>query len=194
METNNKYITVAYKLYAGQNGKSEFVEEATKEHPYQFISGMGIVLPAFEAQIAGLNSGDKFNFTLPCAEAYGEYSEDYITSLPKEEFTRDGKFLSEYIYPGAIVPLVNGAGMQFEGIVVEITETDVVIDANLRMAGKDLTYTGEVVESRPATNEEIQGMINMLSGEGCGCACGSCGGGCGGDCDDEGCGCGGHCH
>lgn len=192
MGTTNKYITVAYKLYAEQDGKSEFIEEATKEHPYQFISGMGIVLPAFEAQIEGLEPGAKFEFTLPCEEAYGEYSEDYITSLPKEDFTHNGKFLEEYVYPGAIVPLVNGDGMQFEGVVVEIKDDVVVIDANLRLAGKSLTYTGEVVESRPASNEEIQGILNMLSGEGCGCGCGSCGG-CGGDCDDD-CGCGGHCH
>ena len=34
----NKYITVAYKLYAIQGGKSEMIEEATVEHPFQFIS------------------------------------------------------------------------------------------------------------------------------------------------------------
>ena len=36
----NKYITVAYKLYVEQDGKQEMVEEATVEHPFQFISGM----------------------------------------------------------------------------------------------------------------------------------------------------------
>ena len=44
------------------------------------------------------------------------------------------------------------------------------------------------------TNEEIQELIKLMSGEGCGCGCDSCGGGCGdNECDD--CGCeGGHCH
>ena len=52
----------------------------------------------------------------------------------------------------------------------------------------------EVVESRTATNEEIQEMVKMMSGEGCGCGCGDCGGGCGDGCSDENnCGCG-HCH
>ena len=35
----NKYITVAYKLYVTENGKQEMIEEATAEHPFQFISG-----------------------------------------------------------------------------------------------------------------------------------------------------------
>lgn len=33
METN-KYITVAYKLYAIEDGEREFTEEATVEHPF----------------------------------------------------------------------------------------------------------------------------------------------------------------
>ena len=33
----NKYITVAYKLYVMEEGKPELVEEATAEHPFQFI-------------------------------------------------------------------------------------------------------------------------------------------------------------
>ena len=36
----NKYITVAYKLYVMQDGQKTLVEEATVEHPFQFISGL----------------------------------------------------------------------------------------------------------------------------------------------------------
>ena len=54
METN-KYITVAYKLYAIEDGEREFTEEATVEHPFQFISGLGLTLDAFESQIKGLD-------------------------------------------------------------------------------------------------------------------------------------------
>ena len=38
METvENKYITVAYKLYSIENGEKDFEEEAPVEHPFQFI-------------------------------------------------------------------------------------------------------------------------------------------------------------
>ena len=40
----NKYITVAYKLYAITEGKKELLEEAPVEHPFQFISGIGYSL------------------------------------------------------------------------------------------------------------------------------------------------------
>ena len=184
----NKYITVAYKLYAMQSGNAELVEEATVEHPFQFISGLGTVLERFDSEIAPLNEGDKFEFVIPCAEAYGEYMPEGVRTVSKEMFTIDGVFDDEHIFTGSIVPLQDNEGHHFYATVGEITDTAVTVDLNHPHAGKDLKFIGEVVTSRPATNEEIQGTLNMLSGE---CGCGCCGGECGGDCGDgcgEGCG------
>ena len=51
-----------------------------------------------------------------------------------------------------------------------------------------------VVETREATNDELQSMLAHMSGEGCGCD--DCQGDCGSKHEKEGgCGCGcGHCH
>lgn len=187
--TTNKYITVAYELFtAGTEGKDELVEKAPAEHPFQFISGMGTTLDAFEAQIVPLAKGDKFDFTLTVDEAYGDYEQERVIELSKDTFKVDGHFDKERIYPGAVVPLMNADGARFNGLIAEVTDNTVTVDLNHPLAGKALHFVGEVTESREATNEEVQGMLNMLSGEGgCGCGCGHCGG----DCDDE-CGCEGH--
>ena len=67
METaENKYITVAYKLYTTEDGKRDLVEETAAEHPFQFISGLGTTLEAFESQIVNLHKGDlNLLFLLP---------------------------------------------------------------------------------------------------------------------------------
>ncbi|MEG0038075.1 MULTISPECIES: FKBP-type peptidyl-prolyl cis-trans isomerase [Bacteroides] len=195
METaENKYITVAYELYTTEDGERELMEKATAEHPFQFISGLGTTLDAFESQIVSLNKGDKFEFTIASEDAYGEYSEEHVLDLPKSIFEIDGRFDNERIYAGNVVPLMDAEGHRLNGTVVEVQEDKVVIDMNHPLAGAALTFVGEVIENRPATNEEIQGMVNVMSGEG-GCGCGSCGDGCGDDegCG-EGCGCGGSCH
>ncbi|MBM6858713.1 FKBP-type peptidyl-prolyl cis-trans isomerase [Caecibacteroides pullorum] len=193
METN-KYITVAYKLYAIEDGERDFTEEATTEHPFQFISGLGLTLEAFENQLKDLNAGDKFDFTIACTEAYGEYDEDHVIDLPKDIFLIDGKFDETRIKEGAIVPLMTAEGQHINGSVVEVKDDVVVMDMNHPLAGCDLNFVGEVVTNRPATNEELAEMARMMSG-GCGCSCDSCGGGCGDhDCGDD-CGCeGGCCH
>lgn len=200
METaENRYITVAYKLYTTEeDGTKELMEEAKAEHPFQFISGLGTTLEAFESQIVNLKKGDKFEFTIPFAEAYGEYDEEHVIELPKNIFEVDGKFDNEHIYPGNVIPLMNSEGQRLNGSVVEVKPEVVVMDMNHPLAGEDLTFAGEVIENRPATNEEIQEMVKMMTGEG-GCGCGDCGSDCGDGCgsndDEEGCGCGcGHCH
>lgn len=200
--TSSKYITVAYELYTDYNGKNELVEKAPAEHPFQFISDMGTTLDAFEAQIKPLQKGEKFDFTLSVEEAYGEYEQERVLELNKDIFKINGKFDNEHIYPGSVVPLMNNDGARFNGTIVEVKDNTVTVDLNHPLAGKALHFIGEVTENRDATKEEIQNLLNMLSGEG---GCGGCGGGCcGGGCDDDddccgghhegGCCGGGHCH
>lgn len=175
----NQYITVAYRLYAITNGEKELIEEAPIEHPFQFISGIGYTLDRFEKEITKLNKGDKFNFTIPCAEAYGERNEDNVRQVSKSIFCDpDGNFDSENIYPGNIIMLNDNEGNQFYANVGEVTNDKVVIDLNHPHAGKDLIFEGTITEMRPATNKEIEGMLNLMSGEGCSCGCGNCGEGC----------------
>lgn len=187
---NNKYITVAYKLYAIEDGEKDFCEEAPAEHPFQFISGLGMVLEAFEEQVAPLKAGDTFNFTIPAEKAYGEYNDEHVVSLSKDIFTIDGKFDDEHVKPGAILPLLTGEGQHVSGSVTEITADSVVIDLNHPYAGCDLNFIGSIVESRPATTDELAEAARLMSGGGCSCGCDHCGDGCD---DHHGCG-GGCCH
>lgn len=193
METSeNKYITVAYKLYSIEDGERDFEEEAPAAHPFQFISGLGMVLDSFEEQLVNLKPGDKFDFTIAAENAYGEYDEQHVIDLPKNIFMIDGKFDAERIKEGAIVPLMTSDGQHINGSVVEVQADTVVMDMNHPLAGCDLNFVGEVVTNRPATNDELAEVARMMSG-GCGCGCDSCGSGCGDDCGDHGCG-GGCCH
>lgn len=104
----------------------------------------------------------------------------------------DGKFDSENIFPGNIIMLNDAEGNHFYANVGEITEDKVVLDLNHPHAGKDLTFEGTIIEMRPATNKEIESLLNMMSGDGCSGGCEGCGGGCGGH--EEGCGGHGHHH
>lgn len=176
----NKYVAVAYKLYATADGNTELVEEATEEKPFQFITGFGITLDEFENQIYALDKDAEFDFVLSKDQAYGDYEDARVLNLDKSMFSINGHFDHDNIYKDAIVPLQNEDGNRFLGHVLEVTDDTVTMDLNHPLAGMELNFKGKVVESREATNQEIEGMMNRLSDEGCSCGCGGgCGGGCG---------------
>ncbi|MBR4129192.1 MAG: peptidylprolyl isomerase [Bacteroidaceae bacterium] len=191
----HKYITVAYSLYTDNaEGVHELVEQAPVEHPFQFITELGVALEAFEAKLKDLNAGDEFDFTLSVDEAYGPYEQEHVIELPKSTFMLNGRFQKDVIFEGAVIPLVNADGNRFQGLVLEVKDEVVIIDLNHPLAGKELHFKGSVVTSREATDAEVTSLIKMMSGEGgCGCGCG-CEGDCEGGCSSEGCGCGDHDH
>jgi FKBP-type peptidyl-prolyl cis-trans isomerase SlyD len=195
MSVENNYITVAYKMYvteAGSNEEEALVEECTSEHPFQFISNLGVALKSFEDKVANLSKGESFDFVIPAADAYGDFQDELMFDVDKKVFEINGRFDKDHIFEGNIIPLAGPDGERFNGTVIEIKENAVTIDLNHPRAGQDLHFVGTVVENRVATNEEVTGMLNLLSGEGCGCGCGC--GDCGGGCDSgDSCGCG-HCH
>lgn len=188
----NNYISVSYQLYSiDADGKKELVEQTEQGRPFTFISGFGFSLDSFEQRILNMPQGEKFDFTLAPAEAFGEYFAEGVHKLPREEFFVDGKFDSANIFPGAVITMKNEEGKHFMVHVTKVEENDVTLDANHPLAGQTLQFTGVVLENREATNEEIQNLLAQMSHE-CG-GCGGCGGDCGEDHECGGGGCG-HCH
>ena len=69
-QEKNKFISVSYCLYDVTAMPKALLEETQDGRPFDFISGFGITLPAFEAAIVNLTKGEHFDFTLSSAEAY----------------------------------------------------------------------------------------------------------------------------
>ena len=193
---HNMFVAVSYTLYTVDGEKKEKIEEAPASKPFEFITGFGVTLDEFEKQIAQLDKGADFEFQLSKEQAYGDFEQERVLDLDRSIFQINGHFDHENIFEGAVVPLQNEDGNRFYGRVLEIDADKVKMDLNHPLAGKTLCFSGKVIDKREATNQEIQNLVNFLSGEhscGCGCGCDDCGG----DCDDHhhdgGCGCG-HCH
>ena len=189
-ENKNKYISVMYKLYtSASDGKKELIEETADGDPFVFVSALGMTLDAFESHIVPLNVGEAFDFTLPPADAYGEYEPTGKQAVPRNIFEINGKLDSRFIYEGAVVPLASPDGARFNGTILEIGKDTVTVDINHPLAGKSLNFVGSVIESREATNDEVRDALNQITG--CGGGCGGCGGGSCDGCGSKGEGCGG---
>ena len=66
--TANKYVAVTYDLNVGEGEERELMEKRTVEAPLKFIYGTGMMLPAFEKALNGLEVGGTFNFSIEPAE------------------------------------------------------------------------------------------------------------------------------
>ena len=185
--TANKFVAVTYDLNVGEGEERELMERATAEVPLKFIFGTGAMLPAFEEALKGLEVGDKFDFSIAPAEAYGVYMEEHVLELPKNIFEVEGKFDSEMIKEGNTVPMMDSNGNRLNGSVLEVKEEIVVMDFNHPLAGETLNFSGEVIDVHEATAEEIAALTASSS-----CGCGDCDSDCG-DNNEGGCGCNG-CH
>lgn len=177
----NKMVILSYVLRA-EGKEGDVIEQTTIESPLRFVFGLGQMLPMFESNLSGLKQGDNFEMTITASDAYGEIDEDAIVDLPKEVFLIDGYFDEERFMPGNQVPMQTSSGQRMNGTILELNENSLKMDFNHPLAGIDLHFTGNIIEVRDATDDELMPA-------GCGCGCGSANDGCGsGNCSSDGCG------
>jgi peptidylprolyl isomerase len=111
--------------------------------PLTFVIGDGTVIAGFDEAVRGMEVGEIKTVTIPAAEAYGEYREDLVVVLDREDLEEK---LGEDLAVGASVPLRNAATNEVVYFtVVEISDTEVTLDGNHPLAGQDLTFEIELV-------------------------------------------------
>jgi FKBP-type peptidyl-prolyl cis-trans isomerase SlyD len=165
---SNNVISIEYTLKDAQS--NEQLDTNVGGNPLDFISGMGQIIPGLEKEIENLSAGDKADVMVPAAEAYGEYNEEAVQVLPKEQF--------------AGIDLVEGMTLYGTGedqqtvqvMVKSFDDNEVTIDYNHPLAGKSLMFSVGILDVRAATDEEIQtGVVGGMAAMGGCCGGGSCG-------------------
>jgi FKBP-type peptidyl-prolyl cis-trans isomerase SlyD len=150
----NKVVSMTYTLKE-ESPEGILIQKVTEDRPFVYLFGIGGLLPAFKANLEGLNAGDDFSFVLKNNEAYGMPSEENVISLDKKIFEIDGIFDESVIKAGEIVPMEDENGYPLSGKILEVTNDGVVVDFNHPLAGLDLYFEGKIIDVRDATTEEI---------------------------------------
>jgi len=156
-DTNTKVIALNYTLFK-DTAEGEMIETTEGKQPLAFLSGVGQMIPEFEAQVVSLSTGDTFSFGIKAANAYGERNEvpgQGIIDLPQDMFMVEGKIADEVVV-GNILPLQDQNGNMHPAKVLSIDEATIKMDVNHPLAGQDLHFTGSIVEVREATKEELE--------------------------------------
>jgi FKBP-type peptidyl-prolyl cis-trans isomerase 2 len=130
--------------YAGSLDDGTVFASSEGEGPLTFVIGDGTMLAGFDETVRGMKVGDIKSVVIPAAEAYGEYREDLVVVLSREELPED-------LEVGGQVSLQNiTSGETRSFTVVDITDDEVTLDGNHPLAGQGLTFMIELVALEPA--------------------------------------------
>jgi len=164
---DNQVVSISYELKDVDNG--EVIDSNINAAPLSFIVGKGQIIPGLENEIKNLNSGEDAEIKVAAKDAYGEYDDAAVQTLPKEQFA--GLELSE----GMTLYGQGEDGATVQVIVKSFNDESVEVDFNHPLAGKDLLFAISVTEVRDATADELaNGFVGQADGCGCGTGC-SCG-------------------
>ena len=129
------------------------LETSVSREPVTFMSGVGMIVPGLEKELIHFAVGDKRRVEVKAEEAYGLIDFGKFVQVPREALPKPD------VKPGDLFQSSTGP-MPFT--VKEVTETHVVLDGNHPLAGEDLVFDVEVIESREATEEEIKEVLEQI--------------------------------
>jgi FKBP-type peptidyl-prolyl cis-trans isomerase SlyD len=143
-------ITIAYELREG-NAAGPLLERMDHNYTFKFYFGSGKLLPAFEDQLYGLEEGKPFQFTLTPEQGYGRVEEGNIIDVPRSVFAQIGE---NVLVAGNFVSLKDDEGIDHNGKIISWNDEHVKVDFNHAMAGKELHFSGVILNIREATVDE----------------------------------------
>ena len=133
------------------DGEGEPVQAEPTES--EFVFGLSSLLPALESGIEGLTVGARKSLTLKPREAFGERDPKAVLEVLRDEFPAD-------VAPGDVFDAEEDDSADAPGgmvllRVLEVTPETVVLDRNHPLAGQRVRFDVEVLEVRPAEDDEI---------------------------------------
>lgn len=131
-------VTVQYigKLNDGK----EFDNSYQNNTPLTFEVGKNEMIPGFESAVLNREVNEKFNVTIPKSEAYGEYSEENVQEVPRENLN-----LPDDLPYGTQIQGTTPDGQNFMCVLKEMNDTSAFLDLNHPLAGQDLNFDIEIL-------------------------------------------------
>lgn len=127
--------------YTGKLDDGTVFDSSVGHEPLGFAVGSGQVIAGFDEAVVGMEVGESKVVHIPVDKAYGVRNEEMVMQVPIEQVPPD---LNPEIGMQVEMGGVNGEIMRV--VVTEISATSITLDANPPLAGKNLTFTIELVE------------------------------------------------
>lgn len=136
--------------YTVQDEDGEELDSSRGDEPMYILEGSGEIVPGLERAVAAMRVGERKTVALKAADAYGDHDPELVMRVERSEFPSEAQ-----LEPGDQFSAEDEDEHERTYTVVAIEGDVVVVDANHPLAGHDLVFDVEIVESRPATKDEI---------------------------------------
>ena len=127
--------------YTGKLDNGDIFDSSAGREPLEFEIGGGMVIKGFDDGVTGMEVGEKKTIRIEAGDAYGEVREDLVLKAERAQIPPE---IELEIGLQLQIPQPNGAPIVVT--VTEITDAEVTLDANHKLAGKALTFELELVE------------------------------------------------
>ena len=127
--------------YTGTLSDGSTFDSSAGRDPLEFTLGSGQVIPGFDKAVDGMAVGDQKTVEIAADDAYGQRDPNGMQSFPRDKVPDDIP-----LDIGTRLQLSTPSGQPVMVTVSEVTETEVILDANHPLAGQDLTFEIELVE------------------------------------------------
>jgi FKBP-type peptidyl-prolyl cis-trans isomerase SlyD len=143
----NTVVTFHYDLF---NENGDELETTRDVDPLLALVGADNIAPGLEKAMIGRGAGESFEVSLLPHLAYGDRKEDQVTRVSAKYLKHEGK-----LSPGQVVRLDSNQGVKI-CTVVKVGKFSVDVDLNHPLAGQTIRYKVDILETRAATDDEIQ--------------------------------------
>ena len=120
---------------------TQFDSSYDRGEPLAFVCGAGMMIKGFDRAVADMDVGQIVDVHLMPEEAYGHRDPNAVITLAISDLPG-----SEGLTVGESVYLTNMMGQQFPVTVTAKDDTNITLDANHEMAGRELNFRIELVE------------------------------------------------
>jgi peptidylprolyl isomerase len=109
--------------------------------PTEITVGAVEFFPQIDEMLVGMTPGEKKTVIIPAADAFGEYDEENVFTVPRADVPAD---MNPSI--GDELVLTNEDDEELAVVVVAANEDSITFDANHPLSGEDLTFEVELIE------------------------------------------------
>lgn len=143
---NGVVVSMEYTLHVD----GELLDSSEGHGPLQFLAGHGNIVVGLEDAMAGMKIGESKDVVVAPADGYGEFDEEAIMDVPRDQFPKDMKLEEDME-----LTVRDDSGEGRYARVESIEEQTVRLNFNHPLAGEKLHFNVKVVALREPSNEEL---------------------------------------